>query len=129
MATAELRVVNVAAGELLCRTGRAVTWWFGVVDGFLKMSSDGGDARGSGAGHEGRAAPVTYAGLPPGGWFGEGTVIKREAYRYDVRALRASVVAGLGVDAFHRLLEHSLPFNRFIIQQLNERPRPVHRRT
>ena len=30
---------------------------------------------------------MTYSGLPPGGWFGEGTVLKNEARRYDVVAL------------------------------------------
>jgi len=59
--------------------------------------------------------------LPPGGWLGEGTVIKREAYRYNIEALRKSVVAGLGVETFHWLLDRSIPFNRFILQQLNER--------
>jgi len=70
----------VAAGDLLCRTGRPVTWWFGVADGFLKTSNDGSVGQMLGAGRGGQAAPVTCAGLPPGGWFGEGAVIKREAY-------------------------------------------------
>ena len=65
--------------------------------------------------------PITFTGLPPGGWFGEGTVIKREAYRYNIEALRPSTVAGLTVDTFHWLLDRSIPFNRFILQQLNER--------
>ena len=79
-ALADLKVVKVEPGELLCRVGR----------------------------------PVTY-------WFGEGTVIKREAYRYNIEALRPSTVAGLTVDTFHWLLDRSIPFNRFILQQLNER--------
>ena len=65
--------------------------------------------------------PITFTGLPPGGWFGEGTVIKREAYRYNIEALRQSTVAGSPVDTFHWLLDRSIPFNRFILQQLNER--------
>jgi CRP-like cAMP-binding protein len=64
---------------------------------------------------------VTYAGIPPGGWFGEGTVMKREPYRYNIQALRRSVVAGLPVDDFHWLLDHSIGFNRFVMNQLNER--------
>ena len=109
-ALTDLRVVNVAAGELLCRVGRPATYWFGVIDGLLKMSND------TAAG-----VPITFTGVPPGGWFGEGTVIKREAYRYNIQALRRSVVAGLGVETFHWLLERSIPFNRFVMQQLNER--------
>ena len=48
-------------------------------------------------------------------------MIKREAYRYNIEALRPSTVAGLTVDTFHWLLDRSIPFNRFILQQLNER--------
>lgn len=109
-ALADLKVLQVSSGELLCRVGRPVTYWFGVIDGLLKTSND------SAIGF-----PLTFTGLPPGGWFGEGTVIKREAYRYNIQALRKSVVAGLGVETFHWLLDRSIPFNRYILQQLNER--------
>ena len=108
--TAELQVVQVAAGEVLCRVGRLPAYWFGVLDGLLKMSNDSV-----------LGIPITFTGVPPGGWFGEGTVLKHEAYRYNIEALRESVVAGIAVETFHWLLERSIPFNRFITQQLNER--------
>jgi CRP/FNR family transcriptional regulator, cyclic AMP receptor protein len=110
VAVADLKVVRVATGELLCRVGRPATYWFGVIEGLLKMSND-----------TELGVPITFAGMPPGGWFGEGTVIKREVYRYNIQALRKSMVAGLGVETFHWLLDRSIPFNRFITQQLNER--------
>ena len=110
VAVAELRVVQVDVGELLCRVGRPATYWFGVIDGLLKMSND-----------TELGVPITFTGVPPGGWFGEGTVIKREVYRYNIQALRKTMVAGLGVETFHWLLDRSIPFNRFITQQLNER--------
>jgi CRP-like cAMP-binding protein len=106
----DLKVLQVEGGELLCRVGRPATYWFGVVDGLLKMSND-----------TAMGLPVTFTGVAPGGWFGEGTVIKREPYRYNIQALRKSVVAGLGVETFHWLLDRSIPFNRFVIRQLNER--------
>jgi CRP/FNR family cyclic AMP-dependent transcriptional regulator len=106
----DLKVVQVSAGELLCRVGRPATFWFGVVDGLLKMSTD-----------TARGIPITFTGIPPGGWFGEGTVIKREVYRYNVQALRKSVVAGLSVQTFHWLLDRSISFNQFVMNQLNER--------
>ena len=109
-AIADLRVVQVASGELLCRVGRPATFWFGVIDGLLKMSST------SAVG-----VPITFTGVPPGGWFGEGTVLKHEAYRYNIEALRRSTVAGISVGMFDWLCEHSIPFNRFITHQLNER--------
>ena len=64
---------------------------------------------------------MTFTGVPPGGWFGEGTALKREAYRYNIQALRKSVVAELPIDSFHWLLDHSIGFNRFVMNQLNER--------
>jgi CRP/FNR family cyclic AMP-dependent transcriptional regulator len=106
----DLRVAQVGAGELLCRVGKPATFWFGVIDGLLKMSND--NALG---------VPITFTGMPPGGWFGEGTVIKREVYRYNIQALRKSVVAGLSVETFHWLLARSIPFNQFVMRQLNER--------
>ena len=109
-AVRDLRVVEVAVGELLCRVGRPATYWFGVVDGLLKMSND-----------TAQGIPITFTGVPPGGWFGEGTVLKREAYRYNITALRKSLVAGIGTETFHWLIERSIPFNRFITAQLNER--------
>jgi len=103
-------VSEALPGDLVCRTGRPVTYWFGVIDGLLKMSSDGADGQ-----------TMTFTGVPPGGWFGEGTALKREPYRYNIQALRKSIVAGLPVDTFHWLLDHSIAFNRFVMDQLNER--------
>ena len=104
-------VVNeVQVGEIICRIGRPATYWFGLLDGLLKMSND--DSLG---------AVITFTGVAPGGWFGEGTVLKREAYRYNIQALRKSRVAGLPLDTFHWLLDHSIGFNRFVMNQLNER--------
>jgi CRP/FNR family cyclic AMP-dependent transcriptional regulator len=107
---ADLRVLNVEPGELVCRVGRPVTYWFGVLDGLLKMSNDSA-----------MGIPITFTGVPSGGWFGEGTVLKNEVYRYNIQALRKSVVAGITADTFHWLLDRSIGFNRFVMMQLNER--------
>jgi CRP-like cAMP-binding protein len=109
-AMAALLVGDARAGDYVCRLGRPVTYWFGVVEGLLKMSSD--NAQGQ---------TMTFTGVPPGGWFGEGTALKREPYRYNIQALRRSTVAGLPIDTFHWLLDHSIGFNRFVMNQLNER--------
>ena len=110
MAVAALRVGDASNGDYVCRVGRPVTFWFGVVEGLLKMSSDND-----------QGMTMTYTGVPPGGWFGEGTALKREPYRYNIQALRKSVVAGLPIETFHWLLDHSIGFNRFVMNQLNER--------
>ena len=105
-----LVVGDTQAGDFICRVGRPVTYWFGLLDGLLKMSND--DSHGP---------VITFTGVAPGGWFGEGTVLKREHYRYNIQALRKSRVAGLPVETFHWLLDHSIGFNRFVMNQLNER--------
>lgn len=107
---AQLKVSDAMPGDYVCRIGRPVTYWFGVIEGLLKMSTE--NAQGQ---------TMTFLGLPPGGWFGEGTVLKRESYRYNIQALRRSIVAGLPADTFHWLLDHSIGFNRFVMNQLNER--------
>lgn len=110
LAQQAMRVVEVVPGEMICRVGRAPTFWFGLIDGLLKMSNDSA-----------QGMPITFTGMTSGGWFGEGTALKREPYRYNVEALRTSLVAGIPIDTFHELLERSIGFNRFILQQLNER--------
>ena len=106
----QLVVSDPQVGDYVCRIGRPVTYWFGVISGLLKMSSDSESGQ-----------TMTFTGVPPGGWFGEGTALKREIYRYNIQALRPSLVAGLPLETFHWLIDHSLGFNRFIMQQLNER--------
>jgi CRP-like cAMP-binding protein len=107
---ADLRVLLAEPGEYVCRVGRPVTYWFGLIDGLLKMSNESE-----------MGMPVTFTGLPPGGWFGEGTVLKHEPYRYNIQALRRSLVAGITVPTFDWLIDRSIGFNRFIMRQLNER--------
>jgi CRP/FNR family transcriptional regulator, cyclic AMP receptor protein len=106
----QLVVSDPMPGDYVCRMGRQATYWFGVVEGLLKMSTDSASGR-----------SITFTGVPPGGWFGEGTAIKRETYRYNIMALRRSVVAGVPIDTFHWLLDNSIGFNRFVMNQLNER--------
>ena len=106
----DMVVGQVHAGELVCRTGRAPTYWFGLLEGLLKMSNDNVNGQ-----------SITFSGVAPGGWFGEGTLLKREPYRYNIQALRNSLVAALPIDTFHGVLDHSIGFNRFIMNQLNER--------
>jgi len=109
-AVSALQVGSAEPGDWICRSGAPSTYWFGVIDGLLKMSN----VHRSGQ-------QITYTGIPPGAWFGEGTLLKREAYRYNIEALRKTTVSGLPIEVFWRLLERSIPFNRFVMNQLNER--------
>ena len=107
---AALQVVEADTGDYVCKIGRQANYWFGVLDGLLKMSNDNS-----------LGFAITFTGVPPGAWFGEGTLLKREVYRYNIEPLRPSVVAGLDLATFDWLLERSIPFNRYVMNQLNER--------
>jgi len=97
-------------GTLVCRKGEAVEAWIGVVDGLMKMANVSPDGK-----------PTSFAGLGPGAWFGEGSLLKHEPRRYDIVALRESTIACMPRATFTWLLDTSMPFNRFLITQLNER--------
>ena len=94
----------------MCRKGEPVEHWIGVIDGLLKLSSLSAEGK-----------SVTFAGMPGGAWFGEGSMLKSEHRRYDVVALRESRVALMTRAPFDRLLDSSIAFNRFLLNQLNER--------
>ena len=100
----------VPKGGFVCRNGEAVEHWIGVIGGMVKMNNFSRSGK-----------SVTFTGLPPGGWFGEGSLLKTETRKYDVIALRESRVARMPAATFHWLLETSLPFTRFLLLQLNER--------
>ncbi|WP_052754868.1 Crp/Fnr family transcriptional regulator [Lampropedia cohaerens] len=110
LAERALEIGQVRQGDFVCMAGKPVRAWLGVIDGLLKMSNSRADG-----------SSISYAGLPSGSWFGEGTCLKREAYRYDILALRTSTIAALPLEAFHELVNRSIAFNRFIMLQLNER--------
>ena len=101
---------DVPMGHYVCRKGEPVNAWFGVISGLVKLGS---------VSPEGKA--VTYTGVTAGGWFGEGSLLKKELRRYDAVALRDTRIAAIPKATFLWLLAHSIPFNRFILDQLNER--------
>jgi CRP/FNR family cyclic AMP-dependent transcriptional regulator len=99
-----------AAGEYVCRKGEPVEHWIGILEGLVKMSSLSASGK-----------LTTFTGLPAGAWFGEGSLLKNEARKYDVVALRASRVVLMPRSTFNALLDGSIAFNRFLLLQLNER--------
>ncbi len=107
---AEVTERFIPAGSYVCRKGDAVEHWMGVIDGFLKMSSISPDGK-----------TVTFSCMLAGGWFGEGSLLKTEPRRYDVVALRDTRVVYMPRSTFTYLLDNSIPFNRFLLHQLNER--------
>jgi CRP/FNR family cyclic AMP-dependent transcriptional regulator len=106
----ETLVRQAAVGSLVCRKGESVEHWIGVVDGLVKMANVSADGK-----------PTSFTGIPSGGWFGEGSLLKDEPRRYDIVALRDSTVAYVPRATFMALLDESVAFNRFLLVQLNER--------
>lgn len=100
----------VEGGQTVCHRGVRSEYWYGVADGLVKVSNVARSGR-----------PTSLIGIPTGGWFGEGSVLKNEIRPYDVVALRESRLALVPASTFHWLLGTSLPFNRFLIEQLNAR--------
>ena len=107
---ASIAVREFEAGVCICRKGDPANAWLGVIDGLIKLHSL------SPAGKS-----VTFAGIPAGGWFAEGSVLKGQDIKYDVVALRDSRIAFMPEATFRWLLDTSIPFNRFLLKQLNER--------
>ena len=101
---------RVDCGGFVCRKGEPVDHWIGVVEGLVKISNVST-----------RGKAVTFTGIAPGGWFGEGSMLKDEPRRYDAVALRDSRIACLPRATFQWLLDTSIAFNRYLLIQLNER--------
>jgi CRP/FNR family cyclic AMP-dependent transcriptional regulator len=103
-------VRELQPGNYACRKGDLSNIWVGVIDGSFKAESLSDSGK-----------PVTFAVLPANSWFGEGSILKGEPRKYDVLALRDSRIALMPAATFLWLLDTSIPFNRFILTQLNER--------
>ncbi len=101
---------TLETGAFICMKGEPVDHWMGVVDGLVKMASCWVTGK-----------TTTFTGLATGGWFGEGSLLKNDTRKYDVMALRTSRIAYMNRSTFLWLMDHSIPFNRFLITQLNER--------
>ncbi|MGN5478114.1 Crp/Fnr family transcriptional regulator [Cupriavidus basilensis] len=97
-------------GAIACHRGDAADHWLGVIEGIVRVDTGS---------KEGRL--VTFAGIPAGSWFGEGSVLKDEPRGYSVTAVRHSRLALMPRSTFLWLLENSHTFSRYIIDQLNAR--------
>lgn len=106
----EIEVREIAAGGYVCRRGESVDAWVGVMRGLAKIANISATGR-----------AMTFTGITEGGWFGEGSLLKDQVRKYDAVAVRDCRIAYLPKDRFFWLLDHHLPFNRFLIEQLNER--------
>ncbi|MCM5681387.1 Crp/Fnr family transcriptional regulator [Schlegelella sp. S2-27] len=106
----ETREAQVIAGGYVARNGELVEHWIGIVEGLAKMSVTSAEGKVS-----------TLTGVTAGGWFGEGSVLKKEARRYDVVALRDTRIAMMPRVTFDWLRTTSIPFNHYLLNLLNAR--------
>ncbi len=90
--------------------GKPALHWVGLVDGLAKFAALTATGK-----------LLAYSGIGAGAWFGEGTLMRRDVWRYEARALRPCELALLPRDTFLWLLDRNLAFNRFILGQLNDR--------
>lgn len=101
---------RLPAGAYAVRRGEPAELWIGVIEGLVKMSVSLPDGRLS-----------TFTGVTAGGWAGEGSLLKPGVWRYDGVAVRDTRLACIPRHVFERLVATSLPFNRFLLSQLNAR--------
>ncbi|HTD04285.1 Crp/Fnr family transcriptional regulator [Undibacterium sp.] len=97
-------------GEYIARAGEPCIHWYGLMHGFLQMyvvSSDG--------------AETTLYCLREGEWGGDGTLLKREVLRYDLRALTPVHLCMVPAKTFETLRQSSIEFNHFLCDTMNER--------
>ncbi|HLO94326.1 MAG TPA: cyclic nucleotide-binding domain-containing protein, partial [Burkholderiaceae bacterium] len=99
---AQCREAEVAAGQTIVRAGEPALHWLGLVSGVACMSVSMPDGK-----------ETSLTSLAAGGWFGEGTLIKRGRWQYDGRALSDCRVALMPLDCFEHLRQTSLPFNHY----------------
>jgi CRP-like cAMP-binding protein len=98
------------AHQVICLRGACFEYWTGVVAGLVKLGTVSKDGK-----------AITFTGVTAGAWFGEGAVLKNEPRRYDLVALRDARLAMMERGTFLWLFENSVAFNRFLVEQLNER--------
>lgn len=106
----DIIVLDIPANTMIEKKGDKANGWIGVLEGLVKVSVGTPDGK-----------ITSLTGIPPGGWLGEGSLLKKEALRYDVFTLRRSLIAKLPMSTFGYLLDQSISFNRFLLNQLNER--------
>jgi CRP-like cAMP-binding protein len=101
---------TVAAGEFIARSGEPCLHWYGVMRGFLQMYVLGSDG-----------AETTLYCVREGEWCGDGSLLKKELRRYDLRALTPSLVLMVPAETFETLHRSSIEFNQFLCRIMNER--------
>ena len=107
---AECSTFSADKGCVALAAGERTQGWYAVLQGLVKLQSSSPCGRVS-----------AFLGAPAGEWFGEGTALKAECRRYEVVALRDSVLLCLPLPLFNDLRSTQISFNQFMVTHLNMR--------
>ena len=107
---ASARGASYRTGEAVVKVGFRADIWIGIVEGLVVQSVSAPE------GNE-----LFLSAVSDGAWFGEGTLINRESWRYDAVAIRTTQAVLLPATVFHWLRDTSVAFNHFLQSALNER--------
>ena len=97
----------VKRGDIVCKSGKRVEYWKGVMSGMVKMSVVSPSGKTS-----------TLTGLAAGAWFGEGPVLRSETWDFDGVAMRDTQLALVPRATFEWLLSVSPAFKKFATGEL-----------
>ena len=107
---AQVFTLSAPRGQIILPANERTRGWYGVMEGLVKIS---------GRTKAGRRSD--FLGVAAGDWFGEGAVLKNELRRYDVVALRDTVLLCFPATVFHTLFATSLVFNQHLVACMNLR--------
>jgi CRP/FNR family transcriptional regulator, cyclic AMP receptor protein len=97
-------------GDYIAREGMPSTHWYGLLKGYLQMYVVGSDG-----------SETTLYCLREGEWGGDGSLLKKEMRRYDLRALTTAHICCIPVQTFDTLRHASIPFNHYLTEIMNAR--------
>lgn len=98
------------SGEYIARAGQPSAHWYGLIRGILQMYVVGADG-----------SETTLYCQREGEWGGEGSLLKREMRRYDLRALTQAHLCMVPAATFETLRQSSIEFNHFLCDIMNAR--------
>ena len=101
---------TAAPGDYIAREGMPSLHWYGVLQGYLQMYVVGSDG-----------TETTLYCMREGEWGGDGSLLKKEMRRYDLRALTAAHMCLIPAQTFETLRNASIPFNHFLLEIMNAR--------
>ena len=102
--------LSATTGDYIARVGDPCRHWYGLVSGIMQMYVTSADG-----------AETTLYCQRAGQWSGDGSLLKDEPRRYDLRALTPCHIVLMPAETFQALRRASIEFNQFLCETMNER--------